>query len=117
MEHRALFVTAFVVAVVSFGGRTAAEPPTFDLAVKGRALAEDQRVVRVRQGDDVTLRWTTDEPVMVHLHGYDLESRITPDTPVSMKFRARAAGRFPIETHAQGRDGERTLGYLEVLPR
>jgi hypothetical protein len=34
-----------------------------------------------------------------------------------MRFAARAAGRFPIEVHASGAAKEKTLGYLEVLPR
>lgn len=50
-----------------------AEPLIFELAIRSGELPGDRRVVRVRQGDDVMLRWTTDKPVTVHLHGYDVE--------------------------------------------
>lgn len=95
----------------------AAEPRIIDLAVRAGALAPGQRLVRVQQGDDVTLRWTTDGPLTLHLHGYDIQAKPRPGAPAEMTFRARAAGRFPITVHGAGKDHERTLGYLEVHPR
>jgi hypothetical protein len=93
-----------------------AEPRTFDLQVKGGRLPPNQSVVRVRQGDEVTLKWTSDQAVTLHLHGYDLEAKVAPPAPAEMRFTARAAGRFPIEVHgAAGKHA--TLGYLEVHPR
>jgi hypothetical protein len=91
------------------------EPRVIDLSIRNRELPRDQRVVRVRQGDDVTLRWVTDGPLTVHLHGYDIETKLAPGPAIVMRFPARATGRFPIEIHGQG--FERTLGYLEVHPR
>ena len=38
-----------------------------------------------------------------------------PQTPVEMRFTARATGRFPLEIHGPGT--ERTVGHLEVHPR
>jgi hypothetical protein len=88
-----------------------------DLSIRNRELPKEQRLVAVRQGDDVTLRWTTDRPMTIHLHGYDIEKKLSPGSPVSMRFTARATGRFPIEIHAHGQDKEHVLGYLEVHPR
>ncbi len=101
--------------LLSVGPPVWAEQRVVELSIRNGELAKDMRVVRVRQGDDVTLRWTTDKPLTIHLHGYDLEKTLSPGTPVSMRFNARATGRFPIETHGHGE--ERTLGYLEVYPR
>jgi len=106
-----------VVALVSVGGPAAAEARVIELSLRNGQLAEDQRVVRVQQGDDVTLRWTTDRPLTVHLHGYDLEHNLSPGAPVLMRFTVRAAGRFPIEIHGPSHGDERTVGYLEVHPR
>jgi hypothetical protein len=60
--------------------------------------------VTVRQGDEVTLRWTTDQRMTIHLHGYDLEQTLAPGLPVAMRFAARATGRFPIEIHGHGQE-------------
>jgi hypothetical protein len=73
--------------------------------------------VRVQVGDDVTLRWISDRALTLHLHGYDIESRVVPGGPTTMRFVARAAGRFPIERHDEQPGREPTLAYLEVHPR
>ena len=94
-----------------------AEPRIIDLAIRGRSLPLEQRVIRVQQGDAVTLRWTSDQALTLHLHGYDVEQRVVPGATATMSFTARATGRFAIEVH--GTEGRRatTLGYLEVHPR
>jgi len=104
--------TAILLAVAA----VSAEPRVFDLAIHGGSLPSEQRVLRVQQGDAVTLRWTSDRSLTLHLHGYDVEQRVTPQTTATMSFTARATGRFPVEIHgADGRGG--TLAYLEVHPR
>ena len=92
-----------------------AEPRLFELALKDGRLPEGQRLIRVRQGDEVTLKWTTDRPFALHLHGYDLEAKLAPQAAVELRFTARATGRFPLEIHGPGT--ERTVGHLEVHPR
>ena len=73
-------------------------------------------VLRLTQGDSVELRFASDRPMDLHLHGYRIETRVAPGAPAVMAFVARAAGRFPVETHeANGRHA--ALLYLEVHPR
>lgn len=103
---------ALAFAIASSAG---AEPRAVELTLRSGALLEADRVVRVRQGDDVTLRWTSDVPLDVHLHGYDIEITVVAGAPRVMRFAARATGRFPIEAHAGTRTW--TIGYLEVHPR
>lgn len=119
MRRRNAVVIGAVLALafLLLPGRAAAEPRVFELSIRNGELSEDRRVVRVRQGDDVTLRWTTDKQLTIHLHGYDIEKSLAPGTPASMRFTARATGRFLIETHAHGRGGKRTLAHVEVHPR
>lgn len=97
-----------------------------DLRIVERAVEGDDviaarpaGVVRVEQGDLVELRWSSDEQTTVHLHGYDLEIEVPAGGEATMRFLARATGRFPIETHGIGADHrlEITLLYLEVHPR
>jgi hypothetical protein len=115
---RAARIRPLVVAVLLTADVSAwAEQREFDLAIRGGALPTGSQVVKVRQGDEVTLRWTTDAALTIHLHGYDIEKELAPGRPVSMQLSARVAGRFPIEIHPRGGGRERTLGYLEVHPR
>ena len=96
----------------------AAEPAgkAFELAIaKGRVDAA-QQTVRVKKGDKVELRWTSDRRIALHLHGYDIEATVTPEAPAVMSFQARIAGRYPVSEHGHGSRHERPLLYLEVLP-
>ncbi len=111
--RRAIFVMLLALITVPCAG---AEPRVIELALRNGRLPEDRRVVRVSQGDEVTLRWTTDRPLTVHLHGYDIETKLSPGTSVSTRFTARATGRFAIEIHGD-RGEERIVAYLEVHPR
>jgi hypothetical protein len=77
---------------------------------------------RGKQGDAVKLRWTADRPMVLHLHGYDIETKVEPGAVAEMAFAARATGRFPIEEHkpdAKGghSHGEAPLVRIEVRPR
>ena len=94
----------------------------FDLKLEKGRVAPNMRLIRVKQGDAVKLRWTTDRSIVLHLHGYDIETKVEPGGPAEMAFTARATGRFPIEEHkpnARGghSHGEAPLVRIEVYPR
>lgn len=73
---------------------------TFDLRLQDGHVPESMRLIRVSQGDVVTLRWTADRPVLLHMHGYDIEWRVQPGAVASSTFTARLTGRFPVHAHA-----------------
>jgi hypothetical protein len=77
----------------------AAAEVTYTLAVANGRLPDNMRLIRVKQNDVVKLEWSTDKPITVHLHGYDIEKEIKPGAVTEMKFVARATGRFTIEPH------------------
>ena len=88
----------------------------FDLAIAKRRLEGGPSTIRVKQGETVVLRWRSDEPVRLHLHGYDLHADVSPSAPATIRFAATAAGRFPVAAHRSGAR-ETTLVYIEVLPQ
>jgi hypothetical protein len=95
-------------------GGALAEPRIFELTIKNGRLPDSQRLVRVQQGEEVILRWRADQAVVLHLHGYDIETKVSPAAAIEMRFKASATGRFPIELHAQT---HATIAHLEVHPR
>jgi FtsP/CotA-like multicopper oxidase with cupredoxin domain len=113
----ALARAALAAMLLHLAGTAATEPLVFELSIRNGRLAGGERVIRVAQGDVVTLRWTTDKALTIHLHGYDIELPLSPAAPASMQFTARASGRFPIEIHAHGQGGHRVLVHVEVHPR
>lgn len=84
---------------------------TFDVSVEDSGMSPDE--IEVTDGDRVTLRLTSDAPLELHLHGYDLETEVAPDEPADLSFVADLTGRFGIEDHEK----ETELGVLLVRPR
>lgn len=93
------------------------ETRSFALDIHNGHVAAGKRTVRVTEGDRVELRWTTDEAVELHLHGYDIRLDLNPGAPRTMTFEAHATGRFPVGIHGSGGHGHGALLYLEVHPR
>jgi len=108
---------AWLACIVSVN----AEELTFDLKAERGRVAQSMRLIRVKQGDVVRLRWTTDRPMDLHLHGYDIEKKIEPGIVSELAFTARATGRFSVEVHTPKRGGGHSHGaplvQIEVHPR
>jgi plastocyanin len=92
-------------------GDARSQRKVFDVSVEDGVMNPDE--IEVAEGDRVTLRLTSDAPLEVHLHGYDLEAEVAPDEPADLSFEANLTGRFEIEDHDQGE----ALGALLVQPR
>ncbi len=125
---RIVLMLAGSAAALSLIAASGALPATaaevaFDLKVAHGRVPDNMRLIRVKEGDIVRLRWTTDQPLVLHLHGYDIEKRIGPGAATELTFTAYATGRFPIHVHAQGEHagdhahGDAPLVNVEVYPR
>jgi hypothetical protein len=114
-------LTGGLLACVFAPGVTYAEQVRrFELQLAGRRLTKGPSTMRVMQGDIVEMQWATDQPVRLHLHGYDVELAVTPDVIAVMRVRTDATGRFPIAAHndSEGKEkSHRPIAYLEVHPR
>ena len=119
-------------AAVLLGGApgTLAAPPqpaaavaqrVVEVRIVARKAEGGARTVRARRGEMIALRFSTDEKMVVHVHGYDVHRAVTPGAVADLTILARHVGRFPVTAHlkdaASGRHGaEPTLLYLEVHP-
>jgi hypothetical protein len=95
------------------------ETKAIDIAIAGDKVTAtgaplNANTVRVTQGDLLRLRFSADAPMILHLHGYDIEAAVTPQAPATIVFDAELAGRFSVEKHG-GR--EVRLVFLEVYPK
>jgi hypothetical protein len=91
----------------------------FEITIAERRVAPAQRVLRASEGERVELRWSADEVLVVHLHGYDIEARVAPGEPGVMAFTARLTGRFPVAIHGErgAKHRHRALLHVEIHPR
>jgi len=115
---------ALVLLLITAGSAAVlAAELTFDIKVERGRVPDTMRLIRVNEGDIVKLRWTSDQPLILHLHGYDIEKRIAAGAVTVLAFTAYATGRFPIHVHAQGTavgghaHEDAPLAIIEVYPR
>jgi hypothetical protein len=110
---------AYLVAAMlaALTGNALADDRVLELAIHGAKSPAKPTVWSVLENDRVVVRVTSDQPVQVHLHGYDIESDVAPNHPASLRFTANATGRFPIEIHSKEPKKQKPLAYIEVQPR
>lgn len=87
---------------------------TIGLEIRKGKVTAAEKTIRVTEGEEVQIEWTTDKAMELHLHGYDIKANAEPGRAVSMTFQAHTAGRFPISAHGAAHG---TMIYLEVYPR
>ncbi len=135
------FAALILALAVACGG---GEPQELDIQVSVKDGEMTPKVIKVKQGDIVTLKIQSTEAIQFHLHTYDIETTVEPGTVADFFFVADATGRFRITSHhlegereqpedesgdhengeeehepagEQPEDGERDIGFLEVGPR
>ena len=95
---------------------------TVNVEIRNGEVSETSKVIKILEGTDLTLVLRSDQPVVLHLHGYDIIAKVPKSHKALMKLNTFATGRFPIKIHplAEADQGnahhERTLLYLEVHP-
>lgn len=103
----------------------AADAPVarFEIPIAKDRVPPNFRRLKVREGDRVVLVWTADEPMTVHVEGYDIVVEVLPGQSGTMDFEVKITGRFPIHGHAHGGQagghghGHRALSHIEVHPK
>jgi len=110
-----MVAVAFIAGAESCAAQSAGDATQrFDPRIENGQLAGNLKTIQVRRNDTVEINWSSDRRTVLHLHGYDIETTVDAGSPKIMSFRARATGRFPIETHT---GHHAVLLYLEVHPR
>lgn len=113
LRLRLIAVLALALATVTGAAMAASQQFSVEL-VGGRVKGEE--TLKVRQGDQVQLRVTGDQPMVLHLHGYDIDAKLAPPAPALLNFKADLAGRFPVHEHRHGAGNHRALMFIEVHP-
>jgi FtsP/CotA-like multicopper oxidase with cupredoxin domain len=86
---------------------------SFEFEIQNGKLISGPTVVKVHQGDKVRLRFSSNVPDELHLHGYNLKAQLRAGTEASLEFKASKTGRFGFELH----HAKAELGAIEVYPR
>ena len=85
--------------------QTSADEVVISLPIVNRDTTLTRDDLRVSQGDNVSIHFTSDEPGEIHLHGYDLTAPVSPGSSGELNFVAATAGAFAINFHVFASDG------------
>jgi hypothetical protein len=103
---------------------TATEPPpppkpeVARIRIRGGEVVGGPAEIKAKNGDTVVIVVAADTPDEIHLHGYDIEKKVTPGHPASFRFKANLEGEFEIESHvAEDAGRDPLLATLIVEPR
>jgi hypothetical protein len=110
-----------LIALIMFFASATPIDLTFALRIENGHVPESMRLIRVTKNDVVKLQWTTDRPMTIHLHGYNIEKKLASGVTTEMTFTANATGRFTIAPHvgAEASGGHAhgdALVTIEVYP-
>ncbi|MEU8273573.1 hypothetical protein ACFYOK_00335 [Microbispora bryophytorum] len=72
------------------------------VTIAGHKVTPPPGRIEVTQGQTVRITVTSDAADEAHLHGYDKEAELAPDTPATIEFVADQTGLFEMETHGSG---------------
>ena len=126
MTKRAAALTLLAIALAAPPAHAQPAERSIALSIVNRSVSgpdvlpgRGAGAVKVLQGDTIAIRFSSDEAATLHLHGYNVQTKIAAGGIADMRFRARATGRFAIETHGIGKESRlhKTLIYIEVHPR
>jgi L-asparagine transporter-like permease len=118
MQRNTIIVLAVVlVAFVAIGGFLifrqtggGGQNRTFDMVVNGGTMTPSS--VSAKQGDNITMSFTTDKAEEIHLHGFDLMFQGEPGKKVTKSFKADRTCDCEIEIE----ETSTHLGSLTVSP-
>ena len=106
-------VVAFVIAQPGSNDSKPLGPKTFRIALKGHNPVGGRKTIKITKGDRALLVVTSDGSDTVHLHGWNIEKKVTPTKPGRFAFRAKNEGAYELESHTT----EQKLATIQVLPR
>jgi hypothetical protein len=91
-------------------------------AMRGQKLVAEAPVLRVREGDHVSLLLTAPLPAEVYIHGLELSTTLLPDLETPLAFSAVSPGRYYIHLHnvvceGQMGDSHVEVAVIEIEPR
>jgi hypothetical protein len=97
----------------STGSAQAIQTNTYELVVQNKKLTSGPALIKVYEGESVTIKITSDEQEEFHIHGYDNSVELEPDIQATLNFSANLSGRFPYELELSKTE----LGAIEVQPK
>lgn len=94
-----IFLIMFLIVSFACGDEKKNLNKEFEIQIIKGQIENDLKKIKVNKGENVKFLFNTDEPLTVHLHGYDIEENISSEKTTIMEFQADATGRYRLTAH------------------
>ena len=94
-----------------------AKEKIFEITIQNKRAINTKKTLRISEGDFVKINWQTDDPIELHLHGYDQLLKLNKDGSGTISFIAHTPGRFPINFHSANSHDHGNIVYIEIYPK
>ena len=102
MRRARLWAAGLALAACFAAGAEEPVYRTFELAIEHGLVPVGQRVMRVRKGNVVRLRITSDVAGEVQFPSHSLDTKVLPGKTTNLSFTAASTGRHPLYWRAEG---------------
>jgi hypothetical protein len=98
---------ALALLLITTGAPALAAELTFDIKIERGRVPDTMQLIRVNEGDVVKLRWTTDQPIVLHF--------VVAYLAVSVVMSAAAGRRSPRDMAQSSPPGHRSCSGTAAL--
>ena len=92
-----------VTGAPSVSAEPAPQARVVDVTLAGGEVMGVESRVDVAVGEQLVLRFTSDQAEEIHVHGYDLYADLVPGQTAQLAFKADLPGSYEVELHQAGR--------------
>lgn len=101
LSQQRILLAGFII-LCSLGINCSSDAPqirTFYISIVDGHLESETSNLEVNQRDHVNIIVNSDQDVLFHLHGYDIETFVKAGEPSKLSFLAKGTGSFPFSVH------------------
>lgn len=97
INYRALLLALCTVIVTSSCTTSAPEIVELDISITNKSMTPNE--ISVKQNDTLVMNISSDEDGSIHIHGYDIEKKVSKNVKQQLKLDTYATGMYNIAFH------------------
>ena len=97
MNYGTLLLALCTIMITSSCTTSAPDIVELDVSITNKSMTPNE--ISVKQNDTLVMNISSDEDGSIHIHGYDIEKKVSKNTQQQLKLDTYAAGMYKIAFH------------------